>query len=43
MLDGQKLIELPDKDVTLTKLEFAQEEREIYQMVWDCFLVYCHI
>jgi len=33
MLDGKKLIELPEKEVNLIKLEFSQEERDIYQMV----------
>lgn len=33
MLDGKRLIELPNKIVTLVKLEFTQEEKEIYQMV----------
>lgn len=32
-LDGKRLIELPDKTVTLQKLEFTEEERAIYQMV----------
>jgi SNF2 family DNA or RNA helicase len=33
MLDGKRLIELPDKTVSLVKLEFSEEEREIYRMV----------
>lgn len=33
MLDGKKLIELPEKEVKLIKLEFSEEERDIYQMV----------
>ena len=33
MLDGKRLIELPEKEVKLIKLEFSKEEREIYQMV----------
>ncbi|KAL4073393.1 SNF2 family N-terminal domain-containing protein [Scleroderma citrinum] len=33
LLDGKRLIELPLKTVTLKKLAFSQEEREIYQMV----------
>jgi len=33
MLDGKQLIELPEKEVRLIKLEFSEEEREIYQMV----------
>lgn len=33
MLDGKRLIELPAKIVDLCKLEFSQEEREVYQMV----------
>jgi len=32
MLDGKRLIELPDKTVELLKLEFSQEERAIYKM-----------
>lgn len=32
-LDGKKLIELPPKEVTIRKLEFTPEEREIYSMV----------
>lgn len=33
MLDGKRLIELPEKTVDLLKLEFSEEERAIYQMV----------
>jgi len=33
MLDGKRLVELPTKHVEIEKLEFSQEEREIYQMV----------
>ncbi|KAG1871505.1 SNF2 family N-terminal domain-containing protein [Suillus subluteus] len=33
MLDGKRLIELPTKHVEMEKLEFSQEELEIYQMV----------
>ncbi|KAG1729528.1 SNF2 family N-terminal domain-containing protein [Suillus paluster] len=33
MLDGKRLIELPTKHVEMEKLEFSQEERDIYQMV----------
>jgi len=33
MLDGEKLIDLPEKEVQLIKLEFSEEERDIYQMV----------
>lgn len=33
LLDGKRLIELPDKTVSLVKLEFSAEEREIYTMV----------
>lgn len=33
MLDGKRLIELPDKTISLIKLEFSEEEREIYKMV----------
>lgn len=36
-LDGKRLIELPDKTVTLQKLEFTEEERAIYQMVHPDF------
>lgn len=32
MLDGKRLIELPDKTVELVKLEFSEEERAVYQM-----------
>lgn len=32
-LDGKRLIELPPKEVELIKLEFTEEEREIYKMV----------
>lgn len=34
MLDGKRLIELPTKDVFLTKLDFSPDERDIYKMVW---------
>ncbi|KIJ63774.1 hypothetical protein HYDPIDRAFT_155277 [Hydnomerulius pinastri MD-312] len=33
LLDGKKLIELPVKHIEMEKLEFSQEEREIYLMV----------
>jgi hypothetical protein len=33
MLDGKRLVELPEKYVEMEKLNFSQEEREIYQMV----------
>ncbi|KAK0480890.1 SNF2 family N-terminal domain-containing protein [Armillaria novae-zelandiae] len=33
MLDGKRLIDLPEKDTSLIKLEFTEEEREIYSMV----------
>jgi hypothetical protein len=33
LLDSNHLIELPKKTVDLVKLEFSQEEREIYTMV----------
>ena len=33
MLDGKRLIELPSKTVSLVKLEFSQEERDVYNMV----------
>lgn len=32
MLDGKRLIELPDKTVNLMKLEFSEEERAVYKM-----------
>ncbi|CAA7263247.1 unnamed protein product [Cyclocybe aegerita] len=32
-LDGKPLIELPEKDIRLAKLEFSQEERAIYNML----------
>ncbi|KAF8632872.1 hypothetical protein AX17_004720 [Amanita inopinata Kibby_2008] len=32
-LDGKRLIELPEKKVSLIKLDFSEEEREIYRMV----------
>lgn len=38
MLDGKRLIELPDKTVELHKLEFSEEERAIYQMVRTYYL-----
>ena len=33
MLDGKRLIELPNKQVDLVRLEFSKEERDIYNMV----------
>lgn len=33
MLDGKRLVELPSKQVILHKLQFTEEEREIYQAV----------
>ncbi|KAJ7275100.1 SNF2 superfamily protein [Mycena rebaudengoi] len=33
MLDGKRLIELPEKKVELVSLPFSQEERDIYNMV----------
>lgn len=33
MLDGKRLIELPEKTVNLLKLQFSKEERDIYRMV----------
>ncbi|KAJ8073759.1 hypothetical protein PM082_012037 [Marasmius tenuissimus] len=33
MLDGKRLIELPPRNVHLNKLEFSEEEKEIYEMV----------
>lgn len=35
MLDGKRLIELPEKTVELVSLEFGQEERDIYTRVSD--------
>uniref|UniRef100_A0A8H8CFK2 Uncharacterized protein n=1 Tax=Psilocybe cubensis TaxID=181762 RepID=A0A8H8CFK2_PSICU len=32
-LDGRNLIELPEKKIDLVRLEFSEEEREIYNMV----------
>lgn len=32
-LDGRRLIELPEKKIDLIKLEFSEEEREVYKMV----------
>jgi len=32
-LDGKKLIELPEKDVEIVKLDFTKDEREIYDSV----------
>jgi hypothetical protein len=32
MLDGKRLIDLPNKTVELLKLEFSEEERAIYKM-----------
>ncbi|KAG6850029.1 hypothetical protein H0H93_002233 [Arthromyces matolae] len=32
-MDGKRLIELPDKTVSLIKLQFSEEERDIYKMV----------
>jgi hypothetical protein len=32
MLDGKRLIELPDKTVDLLKLKFSGEERAVYKM-----------
>jgi SNF2 family DNA or RNA helicase len=32
-LDGKRLIELPEKTVSLVKLQFSEEERDIYRMV----------
>ncbi|KAG6905532.1 hypothetical protein DXG01_002192 [Tephrocybe rancida] len=33
MMDGKRLIELPEKTVSLVKLQFSEEERDIYRMV----------
>lgn len=33
LLDGKPLVELPSKTVELCKLDFSQEERDIYKMV----------
>lgn len=35
-LDGKNLIDLPPKEVVLLRLEFSEEEREIYSMVSLC-------
>ncbi|KAF7289976.1 SNF2 superfamily protein [Mycena indigotica] len=35
MLDGQKLIELPEKTIDLVSLDFSPEERELYTQ--ECF------
>jgi hypothetical protein len=32
-LDGKRLIELPEKNVGMIRLEFSPEERDIYRMV----------
>ena len=32
-LDGRRLVELPPKEVVLTKLEFSQDERDIYKAI----------
>lgn len=32
-LDGKRLIELPDKNVLLCKLDFTKDERDVYNMV----------
>ncbi|KNZ76960.1 hypothetical protein J132_10908 [Termitomyces sp. J132] len=32
-MDGKRLIELPEKKVSLVKLQFSEEERDIYKMV----------
>lgn len=37
ILDGKRLVELPEKYVEMEKLEFSPEEREIYQMVGASF------
>jgi SNF2 family DNA or RNA helicase len=33
IIDGEPLLQLPEKKVVLTRLEFSQEERQIYDMV----------
>lgn len=33
LLDGKRLIELPEKTVSMIRLEFSPEEREVYKMV----------
>ena len=33
MLDGKKLIELPEKKIDITALHFSEEEADIYKMV----------
>lgn len=37
VLDGKRLVELPEKHVEMEKLDFSPEEREIYQMVGSSF------
>ena len=39
LLDGKRLIELPEKTISLVKLEFSDEESEIYKMVVSCVLL----
>jgi hypothetical protein len=33
MLDGKKLVDLPEKKINMTALEFTKEEADIYKMV----------
>jgi hypothetical protein len=39
MLNGKLLVDLPTRDVQIVKLDFSQQEREIYNMV--CFSRSC--
>jgi len=43
MLDGKRLIELPDKTILLVRLEFSEEEREVYKMVAHSNLVFSNV
>ncbi|KAJ7896937.1 SNF2 family N-terminal domain-containing protein [Mycena leptocephala] len=36
IIDGEPLLQLPEKKVVLTRLEFSQEERQIYDMLEFC-------
>ena len=37
-LDGKKLVDLPEKKIGMTALEFTKEEADIYKMV-RCFVL----
>lgn len=41
-LDGKPLIDLPPKEVVMKRLEFTEEEREIYSMV-SCQCISCQL